>query len=358
MIADVRKENIYIDGDFNRCFGNFTNALINSGIQPTVIKRAKAPTAEELLEYLNNMAEKLGRTPLLIKDIVPDKKYLTKDFLNTFGSYNKALLQAGLEVNIAPRFIKKIASKTRLIKHLQKLAARLGRTPMYKDIVEDGKFPEHYYKRQFGTFNKAFLAAGLALNRRQKQKQEDLAPEVLLNYLKTLETKLGRVPGADDITRDKKYTIKNFSNFFGSFTDALDIAGLRQKKSELSDQQLIDLLKGLNRKNGHLPRLKEISEAMIGYRGGYGTYYRRFGSLDNAFVLAGLDPAMKEQERKKVKDEDLLCHLKMLFEKYGKIPTHSIILKDEKYHPRIYGKRFVSLQNALERAGLKSMTAL
>ena len=91
-------------------------------------------------------------------------------FANIFGSFNKALIEAKLGVNIRKGY-----SKKELIFMLHSLAKELGGVPFSGDVTEAsqrGKAGEYASLRTFvnvfGTFNKALKAAGMKPNHEKK----------------------------------------------------------------------------------------------------------------------------------------------------------------------------------------------
>lgn len=273
-----------------------------------------------------------------------------------WGGYPNALRLAGFSPNIKQNKNKyQHPTKKQLLTHLKKLAKKLGRTPKYKDLIADGTYTETAYKLTFGTFNNAFLQAGLLLNRRQEIAPSTLTQKMLLDYLKEFSEKLDKVPTCFDVIDDKKFTIKNFADLFGSFADALQRAGLKKKMLLYSKEQILVHLKILAKSIGRTPNNKEI-EAYLKkeLNKSLGILYARFGSINKALELAGLDLLTKQSTYpKKYSNQELLDHLKELYQKYNLKPTYSIINYENKYNPDLYAMRFKSLINARELAGLR-----
>ena len=128
-------------GIIQKHFGSFNKGLEAAGL-PT---NKKDQTEEELIEYLQEKAKKLGRPPQ------GNEIKHTSAIINCFGSFNKGLEAAGLTPGRRKKY-----SKEQLIEILQQKAKEFGRPPMQKEIKQFGAI-----KRHFGSFNEALKTAGL-----------------------------------------------------------------------------------------------------------------------------------------------------------------------------------------------------
>jgi len=124
-------------------------------------------TREYLLGQLRRLANELGRTPTSREVSQASSKggcASKATFTRVFGSFNKALEEAGLTVGQH----KLGGSCEQLIADLQALAQELGRTPTAVDVENASKQAKNAssttYKVRFGSFNKALKAAGLEVN--------------------------------------------------------------------------------------------------------------------------------------------------------------------------------------------------
>ncbi|MBS3104709.1 hypothetical protein J4234_00460 [Candidatus Woesearchaeota archaeon] len=104
---------------------------------------------KELINYLKILANELNRTPRM-KDINSKENFpectVYKDH---FGSWNNALISAGLKVNCYYRKWK----KEEVIKWLKYKYEQLGRTPGIRDFDEDLQTPsKNTVRKVFGTW--------------------------------------------------------------------------------------------------------------------------------------------------------------------------------------------------------------
>jgi hypothetical protein len=76
---------------FAKHFSSFNNAIKEAGLKPTI--EYNKYTNEELLKLLINKSKMLGRIPTSYEMKDPDKNW----YINKFGTWNKALIEAGLK---------------------------------------------------------------------------------------------------------------------------------------------------------------------------------------------------------------------------------------------------------------------
>jgi len=118
---------------------------------------------EELLQDLKAVADKLGKTPS-IKDIIRHCKYSHATYKRYFGSIINAQQAAGLISNKSGGHLRKGIKKytqEQILSDLKELATRINRTPIGKDIKENGKWSYHTLRNYFGSTAQAMKQAGL-----------------------------------------------------------------------------------------------------------------------------------------------------------------------------------------------------
>ena len=197
-----------------RRFGSWNNALRFAGLKINV---RKDYTKEELLKLLKGKFEQLGRSPT-IDDVNKDKNMPDRDtYESHFGSFNKALEAAGLEV----KYVFRTWTKEQLLHELQEKAKELGRCPTQRDIDKDSSMPaKGNYRKYFGSFNNAVRKASLIVNR-------NISKEELIKILQNLYLKLNRTPTREELKYEENCpSITPFVEKFGSYTAACLRAGL------------------------------------------------------------------------------------------------------------------------------------
>ena len=154
--------------------------------------------------------------------------------------------------------IRKRYSNAQIIDELKACAARLGRSPTMKEFADDAQTTVHPQTviEHFGTWNAAKRSAGL-VPRRFATREE------LLELLRSLGERLGRVPTAKDIDANRG-TMPSKSLYwhtFGSLTSALKEAGFDVPVGEERLERAVEQGIGLARSLGRLPKFADWAQA-------------------------------------------------------------------------------------------------
>lgn len=112
----------------------------------------------ELIASLKELSKSLGRTPRGVD--LRSGEFSLATYQRRFGSFNKALREAGLEVNKVGR-----ASDAELLNALTVLAKLVDRTPTKTEMDKFGRFSGAVYTNRFGSWAAACEEAGLKPNR-------------------------------------------------------------------------------------------------------------------------------------------------------------------------------------------------
>ena len=264
-------------------------------------------TRQQLIDQLKKLAAKLGRTPFA-KDLIQSSREhdcaTIQTFTRYFGTYNKALTAAGM----APR--PRNYSRGQLIQMLQELARRLGHKPTVKEVNQAKRRGEcasaPTYDNYFGNMSTALRAANLEnmpvrkSPRKPRKRQRRYTRDQMLEQLRRLAEKLGRVPTQRDVVeangRRECAGVTTIALEFGTFRGALRAIGLDvvERPKEFTRGQLIEQLRQLTRELGRLPMAKDIDRAKS--CSAPQTFIRRFGSLMEAREAAGLDDVLRDAD--------------------------------------------------------------
>ncbi|MBR3169128.1 hypothetical protein IKF23_01665 [Candidatus Saccharibacteria bacterium] len=211
-------------GTYRNRFGGWNNALLAAGLNTNT--HYCYYSKDGIIASLQRLAKDLGRTPV-IEDLISAKlAYPMPSFptvVRKFGSWNQALVAAGLELS----FTFYTYTDAELISILQDEAKKLGKTPSRTDLDRDPNLPSSGVfaaRLGSGSWNKALSKAGFSPNRPGMWRYSD---EDLIDSLKEKAARLGRTPNRKDVKRDN--TIPSVSTFecrFGSWNNALLAAGL------------------------------------------------------------------------------------------------------------------------------------
>ena len=202
--------NVYIN-----TFGSWNSALEIAKLKVNVIS---GYTKEFLISELHRFVDESNRVPFS-HDMYSSNGYPSlSTFINIFGSWNKALKDAELQVNIHhdkdPEF---------LINELYRYIDEFGRIPYRSDMIISNGYPSGgLYESVFGSWNNALKEANLNLNRCRSYTEQ-----FLINELQEFAIKNGRSPCAKDMNVDDKYhNSRLYSRIFGSWNNALKAANL------------------------------------------------------------------------------------------------------------------------------------
>lgn len=204
---------------YSKRFGSWNQAVSEAGLSPNTPPR---PSNEELLDGLKLFAEQLGRSPTG-PEMVQKGPHSSSVYKNRFGSWNRALLLAGLRTNQP-----KEASPEELIAALQELSEKLGSAPTAAQMNSDGAFSVKPYRRVFGGWNKSLRAAGM-----EPQHAMNLSKTQLEKEIQRIVERIGRPPVTEDIASYSRFSLKPFVREFGSLSEARKAAGhpLPQRKA-------------------------------------------------------------------------------------------------------------------------------
>ena len=145
-----------------------------------------------------------------------------------------------------------------ILEELRACSERLGKSPTMKEFADDPETRVHPQTviEHFGSWNKAKRQAGL-VPRRNATKEE------LLNQLKELGAKLGRVPTAKDVdaNRGSMPSKSLYWHTFGSLTNALREAGFDVPVGEERLERAIEQGAAMARRLGRLPKFNDWAAA-------------------------------------------------------------------------------------------------
>lgn len=314
-------------------FGSWTNALKMAGFTP----RTGRLKGDELLGYLRKAADELGRAPRRIDLKRMDGYPPPSQYQRTFGSWTEALRQAGLPAPPRP------LPNEKMVVLLKAAARDLGRVPTLEDMHgREGCPHPGTFRHRFGSWPKALRAAGLIPPERSYTDGE------LIALLQSAEERLARSPtkrafdAIDGYPRSGLYVRR-----FGSWEEALRSAGCETRKLRYTDDELVGALCQAGDELGRVPTRDEL-DALKGYPGSH-TYVSRFGSWDDALRAAGYRPPKRGYT-----DDELLRALKRAAKRLGRTPRVSDMdaMADLPGH-EVYRQRFGSWVRSLELAGLE-----
>lgn len=239
-------------------FGSWNEALIKAGLK--INKRGNLSN-NELLYILEERITSLGRIPL-----TKEFEYYGK-IIERFGSWENALGLIGISFN-------RYKTKEQYIKELQDFSKRIGKVPTKVDCQRE-RFPIITYQRNFGTWNKALIAAGLEPNKGGSI----YTKEQLVQLIQKKYNELESVPTLIQM----EVSLSVFKKHFGSWNKALETAGFKpytQNKGRVyTEQELISIIIEKEIELGRKPKLQDMNI-------NFNIFKRHFGSWKNALKAA------------------------------------------------------------------------
>lgn len=340
--SDIADSTIY------RRFGSWNAGVERAGFEPrqggTTISDA------ELATELQRLRDEVCHAPTKA-EMDAQGAYAAATYENRFGSWTAAIVetfddvtpplsardsQPGAHLTPGNPDLGPHVSTEDLLADLQTLADELGRSPTSKDMREHGTHSTSTYMRRFDSWTDALEAAGLDTPDRNKIPDADLIAD-----LYRLRDELGRVPTATDVVEEGTHGIATYQRHFGSWSEALDAAGIETEPDGPSDDELLADLHRLHDERDKVPSLLDVQDD-----GQYTEkqYRNRFGSWREALDAAGFDPDRGPT------DAELLAELHRLRDELEKRPSMNDMTDHGAYGCSTYQRRFGSWSAALEEA--------
>jgi hypothetical protein len=205
-----RKHGDYTVKTFCKRFGGWNPALRAAGFEPNVEINLSNQT---LIAALREFAEELGQPPT-IEEMEQRGPYTAGPYKRAFGSWNRALQEAGLEVHQA-----RDVDNCVLISELKRLAEELGHVPQRDEMRDQGNWSATVYQERFGSWNSAPQAAGFDQNQRWRIPREKLLAE-----LRAVAEELGHSPTTTEMNKYGTFTSDPYQRVFGGWRTALQAA--------------------------------------------------------------------------------------------------------------------------------------
>ncbi|WP_245810711.1 homing endonuclease associated repeat-containing protein [Halorubrum halodurans] len=169
---------------------------------------------ELLLQELNRLAEKLGRTPTAT-EMKTQGEYAPGTYENHFGSWSTALREAGFE----PMQEYQVPSE-QILEEITRLATESGEPPTSAEMREQGQYSVTVAQNHFGSWNEALKAAGYNPRKRMQVPDEELLEEI-----SRLTDELGKVPTAKEMSANGEFSHKPYIRRWNGWQAAVRAAG-------------------------------------------------------------------------------------------------------------------------------------
>lgn len=145
--------------------------------------------------------------------------------------------------------------------------------------------------------------------------------EVLLEKIREFYSLFNRPPTVGDFRRDDRFPDPTvYSNRFGSWSEALKLAGIPYNRNPWSKTSLIKWVRVFKAKKGQLPRGKDLHASLGAPEGSTIRHY--FGTIDNFYVEAGFG----SQSIKTPGKQEFIDLVQEHYNKHGVRPRASDVL--------------------------------
>lgn len=317
-------------------FGSWNEALEKAGFE--LPPKYAEINAQRLREELNEVADYLGRTPTR-SEMDEYSETPTNWYYREFDSWIMAIREAGLEPVSQPNQY----SDKELLKEVNALAKRVGRTPRQEDMEQYGEFSVSTYNERFGSWNQTLERCGL-----EPVHRHNISRSELLEALTDLANQVEHIPTANDMDALGEFSSAPYFGRFDSWRDALEKAGLEPtlRYEDVTREQLLIEIKRVNEIVDQVPKVFDIREHS-NFKDRW--YYREFGSWSTALRAAGFDPHRNHD----ISNEELLNDLRRVAANLDRAPTVSEMNDFGSYPPSLLIGRFSTWNDALREAELE-----
>ncbi len=307
-----RRREIKQNGVIRTRFGSWNNALIKAGLIPS--RSTEKLTQEDCIKLIRKKAKELGRTPYAREwnedKTLPCTDTVRKVFNNK--TWYEIVQIAGLkpiytDLRVKGEHLFNQLSDEEVLKRLKNELERLNTT--YKSVYDSNKskdMPTSDYLKQRLTVNswgEILLKLGYPEDCVIIKEYTD---EELIKALQDYYEKTGLNPSIT-VMESLGYCHHTFTSHFGSFNNALIIAGLEVNQESTtvthSNEELLEMYKDLCKRLGRAATSTDIEE-YLPYKSD--VFSIRFGGLQNLRELSGFPDNKirpKKYTKKEIKDK-------------------------------------------------------
>jgi nucleotide-binding universal stress UspA family protein len=313
---------------------------------------------EMLLDELLRVQAFLGRN-ITIHDVKKHSYYQPAVYKKVFSSISSGIKMLRIQEQKKSFELK----QNKPLEELKMLAVELGHTPVKSEIVKlDYALYMRLYRR-YGGLRNAVKAAGLESKASRQvsiwKQNRELQNQLLLKLQEGIQ-KHGKPPEINELEQVCGISEEEVLKYFRSYPVALRKAGFKppvhfiHKKYD-TNEMLLERLRDVSLQLG-----KQLRTVDYRKQTGYSSvcYVRRFGSLQQARALAGVDHhSLNKLEKSitKTEIESRIAHLRMVFESTGHPLSYNVIQQNGKagFYYKDYITLFGSVQNIVDKTGIE-----
>jgi hypothetical protein len=253
------------------CFNSWNEAVRQAGYEPN---RRTEVDREEILETIRDLADgETAPTSDDYKEGGPTSLPMVYDY---FDSWSDAVAAAGFEPPL-----RRGLPREKVLDSVREVAEDLGRPPKMEEFDEQGITSSYVAKdRCEGTWESVIEAAGYDYTTNKHTRKE------LIEELHRLADKHNRAPTQAHI-RDGNYSVGVYQDRWGTYNNALEIAGYEPRDFEMTKEEVLNRLQEIASELGRTPRVQDVNESP---RISESPILDKFGSWWAGLVRAGLRP--------------------------------------------------------------------
>jgi hypothetical protein len=190
-----------------RAFGSYAESWRAAGFEygTDTLKRA------DIIDALKTVF--VQDRSLGVSELIRKAGYTLPTIMKYFGSTHAALQVAKIDLN------KRIPDEA-FVEEYVRIYDLLGRIPTAKDLNGNSKYAANTYRRRFGDLETVAKRAGLELDTKLKETEEELLVE-----LNRVCDELGHTPTSTELSTASKFGQMAYRRAFGSFSAALGKIG-------------------------------------------------------------------------------------------------------------------------------------
>jgi hypothetical protein len=176
--------------------------------------------------------------------------------------------------------------------------------------------------------------------------------EQLLDEIRRLVEELGRLPKYKEMDKLGKFFGKTYAERFGSWTSAIEAAGLAPRKNNqaYTDKEVVEEIRRLYKENTK-DLLMNRQDLFKGSKISEWVFHHRFGDIDGILRAAGL-PSYKETKERLLCNQ-MLADYKRIAKELGRTPSRNDVKEHSKFKLGLYGLYFGKISDVARLAGLK-----
>jgi Homing endonuclease associated repeat len=202
-----------------------------------------------------------------------------RTIIHRYGSWSKALMECGIPYS-NEQYSSQYSEEETI--ELLKKYYEINNGQLTYALYKERKYkPTHNsIRKKFGSWNNALERAGIPINKQNKSKY---SKNELLESLKNASMGIGTISLKEYTNKISEPSSDTIISVFGSWSNALEEAGLSPKVTLYSDEEIILILKDFIENTGYVSESKYRSLRLTPAPD---TIRKRFGSWHNAVKKA------------------------------------------------------------------------